>query len=230
MWFFKKTEGVNKAPSVPVSERKNIPLPLYRATVSVDCFDNRITQSGACGVSVGDVGYIVFAESSNTNTKHKNAVVFINDVDCGFLPSVVGDCIFDVYHDTKYPCTVAAVSYGELPALSVDIMLPFVYNTKGLPLPVTLSSESNATHQASIRESAEQDYVSVKYNAQADAFEVFNLSIGKSLGRLSDIAADKIRKKHKKVMSFYGTITRMSTIYDRITLTPSILLLTIAEG
>ena len=229
MWFFKKNKGVNKTPSTPVSERKNIPLPLYRALVLVDCFNNRVSQGGAGGVSVGDVGYIVCEDAAAIDTKHKNAVVFINGVDCGFLPSVVGDCICDIYHGAKYPCTVATVLYGESPALSVNIMLPYIYNAKGLPLPVTLASESNTAHQASIKESAGQDYVSIKYNAQADAFEVFNLSIGKPLGRLSDVAADKVRKKHKNATSFFGTITRISATYDRITLTPSILLITIAE-
>lgn len=229
MWFFKKNKGVNKTPSTPAPEHKNIPLPLYRASVLVDCFNNRILQGGADGISVGDVGYVVCKDSAAIDTKHKNAVVFVNGIDCGFLPSVVGDCICDIYHDTKYPCTVVEVSYDESPALSVDIMLPYIYNTKGLPLPVTLASESNAAYQASIKESTEQDYVSVKYTLQTDAFEVFNLSIGKPLGRLSDIAADKVRKKHKNTTSFYGTITRISATYDRITLTPSILLLTVAE-
>lgn len=229
MWFFKKNKGANKTPSTPVSDRKNIPLPLYRATVSVDCFDNKINQGGAEGVSVGDVGYIVCKDSAAIDTKHKNAVVYINDVECGFLPYVVGDCIFDIYHGTKHPCTVSAVSYGESPELSVDIMLPYIYDTKGLPLPVTLASDSNDAYQEEIKQSAEHDYISVKYNTNTETFEVYNLSIGKPLGRLSDVSADKVRKKHKSVDAFYGTITHIATTYDRITLTPPILLLTVLE-
>ena len=86
MWFFKKNKGVNKTPLTPVSERKNIPLPLYRASVLVDCFNNRIPQGGAGDISVGDVGFIVCEDSAAIDTKHKNAFVFINGI--SFMPTV----------------------------------------------------------------------------------------------------------------------------------------------
>ena len=181
MLFFKKLKKTNLK-----YERKEIALPMYSAAVPVDCFDNRVKQ-GVSDIAVGDVGF-VRKKNPIIDSKHNDVAVYVNGVDCGFLPTIVGDCLCDVFPNEDYPCTVSSVSYGSTPVLSVDIMLPYVYGAKGLPLPVTLASESNSVYQNEIKNSEAHDYLSIKYNESTGKFDVYNLSIDTSLGVLSDVA------------------------------------------
>ena len=224
MLFF-KNRNKSKTPTI---SRNDIALPLYPATVSVDCFDNRVSREHVVTIKKGDNGYLR-RKSSIIDSKHNDVGVFVNGFDCGFLPTIVGDCICDVFPGEDYPCTVDFVKLGDAPSLCINIMLPYIYESKNLPISVTLSSDSNSTHQVEIKQSQPRDYILVSYNEMLNKFEVYNKSIGTSIGVLSDIATEKILKKHKNARKFIGAITKISPTYDHVTLTPSILLLTVCE-
>lgn len=193
--------------------RKPAPLPLYDATVAVECFDNRVKSNGIINISVGDKCTIKFQESAAISVGGKNAVdavVYCGGVNCGYLPHNVAKHIRAIYGNTEYNCTVATVHIGENAALTVNIKLPYDYTAKTLPIKTTLSGVTFENRQQHIAQSVVGDVLTVRHAPRADfadTVEVYNNATNQSVGVIPAEIAAKLLKKYGVGCSFVGVIT-----------------------
>lgn len=221
-WFFK---GKKDAPSVQSTKaqisRSAVAIPAYRAIVNVDCFDARVRQRSV-RVNVGDCGFVECNVASTD--KHANVVVRIGGVDVGYLPYNVGDALRAIYPTKQQTCVVSAVSYGDTAELSVEILLPFIYGEKNLPMFACVNTPTS--EQCFLKQSACGDYLTIKYNSATSKYNVINNAIATVIGTISPEQADKVLKRFGVGAILHGVITKIATSFDGVTMFAYIYLLT----
>ena len=205
--------------------RRNVSLPLFSSVVKIDCFDVRVKQNKALHLSVGDVGITRNNVLPAISSKHDTVAVDFNGVECGYLPYNVGDCINDLYKG-KVQCNVNSVVYGDAPELYINILLPFVYGNRVLPISAALSNNESPDVQVAISKSHIGDYLLINNNAATGGLGVYNLAIDRYIGDIASIVAPKIVKKFGNSPTLHGAITRIFTSYDGKTLSVYVSVLT----
>lgn len=190
-------KDTNKSKNVCLN-RKNINIKTYPAVVKVDCFDS-VIKNAKPNINVGDTGYFIYDSLPQlSSTKHTSVAVCINNVNCGYLPYFVGDCLNNVKLD--YSFIVDSVDFN-IGTLYIKINLPFNYK---LP---PISATAVANNQSIIQNCNIGDCLTLRYND--NTFNIYNDNIDNNIGIVDNLFVDKISKRFNKNKPLRAVITKL---------------------